>query len=84
MAGSENGDVCIEERKESHHEEGGILPSDEERTRKPVTGRAMRPEGQRNLQDSTFSISHEVEEAPLRSSIRVCNPPGGKSSGGFW
>ncbi|XP_023715997.1 dihydropyrimidinase isoform X4 [Cryptotermes secundus] len=52
--------------------------------------------GQRNLQDSTFSISgespnglHEQESAELddtapRSCIRVKNPPGGQSSGGFW
>ncbi|KAL1129782.1 hypothetical protein AAG570_012726, partial [Ranatra chinensis] len=48
------------------------------------TGRAMRPEGQRNLQDSTFSISSELDESGHRSCIRVRNPPGGKSSGGFW
>ncbi|PSN53070.1 Dihydropyrimidinase [Blattella germanica] len=52
--------------------------------------------GQRNLQDSTFSISgenangmHEPESEELndtapRACIRVKNPPGGQSSGGFW
>ncbi|XP_011136050.1 dihydropyrimidinase isoform X1 [Harpegnathos saltator] len=42
-----------------------------------------RMEGQRNLQDSTFSISEDVEEA-RRACIRVNNPPGGRSAGGFW
>ncbi|XP_018355935.1 PREDICTED: dihydropyrimidinase isoform X3 [Trachymyrmex septentrionalis] len=42
-----------------------------------------RLEGQRNLQDSTFSISEDVEEA-RRACIRVNNPPGGRSAGGFW
>ncbi|XP_025158582.1 dihydropyrimidinase isoform X6 [Harpegnathos saltator] len=41
-----------------------------------------RMEGQRNLQDSTFSISEDVEEA-RRACIRVNNPPGGRSAGGF-
>ncbi|KMQ85232.1 dihydropyrimidinase-like isoform 2 protein [Lasius niger] len=41
-----------------------------------------RLEGQRNLQDSTFSISEDVEEA-RRACIRVNNPPGGRSAGGF-
>lgn len=43
-----------------------------------------RMEGQRNLQDSTFSISEELDGGATRSCIRVKNPPGGKSSGGFW
>ncbi|XP_011348169.1 dihydropyrimidinase isoform X1 [Ooceraea biroi] len=42
-----------------------------------------RLEGQRNLQDTTFSISEDVEEA-RRACIRVNNPPGGRSAGGFW
>ncbi|XP_011686951.1 PREDICTED: dihydropyrimidinase isoform X2 [Wasmannia auropunctata] len=42
-----------------------------------------RLEGQRNLQDSTFSISEDIEEA-RRACIRVNNPPGGRSAGGFW
>ncbi|KAJ8679154.1 hypothetical protein QAD02_014941 [Eretmocerus hayati] len=42
-----------------------------------------RLEGQRNLQDTTFSISEDSKEA-TRSSIRVNNPPGGRSAGGFW
>lgn len=46
--------------------------------------RGPRTEGQRNLQDSTFSISEELDGAGQRSCIRVRNPPGGKSSGGFW
>ncbi|XP_063218844.1 dihydropyrimidinase isoform X4 [Bacillus rossius redtenbacheri] len=40
--------------------------------------------GQRNLQDSTFSISVELDDSAPRSCIRVKNPPGGQSSGGFW
>lgn len=46
--------------------------------------RGPRAEGQRNLQDSTFSISEELDGNAQRSCIRVRNPPGGKSSGGFW
>ncbi|XP_020290644.1 dihydropyrimidinase isoform X4 [Pseudomyrmex gracilis] len=42
-----------------------------------------RLEGQRNLQDTTFSISEDVEEA-RKACIRVNNPPGGRSAGGFW
>jgi dihydropyrimidinase len=44
--------------------------------------RGARPEGQRNIQDSTFSISEELD-VDRKSCIRVRNPPGGKSSG-FW
>ncbi|XP_060536916.1 dihydropyrimidinase [Cylas formicarius] len=44
--------------------------------------RGARPEGQRNIQDSTFSISEEMD-VEHKSCIRVRNPPGGKSSG-FW
>nr|CAD7406939.1 unnamed protein product [Timema poppensis] len=40
--------------------------------------------GQRNLQDSTFSISAELDDSARRACIRVKNPPGGQSSGGFW
>ncbi|XP_044741019.1 dihydropyrimidinase isoform X2 [Chrysoperla carnea] len=48
-------------------------------------GKAPRQEGQRNLQSSSFSISSEDPDADdRRSCIRVKNPPGGKSSGGFW
>jgi len=46
------------------------------------SGKGPRPEGQRNLQDSTFSISEDAD-VERRSCIRVKNPPGGKSSG-FW
>ncbi|XP_076237810.1 collapsin Response Mediator Protein isoform X1 [Calliopsis andreniformis] len=47
------------------------------------SSKGPRMEGQRNLQDSTFSISEDVEEA-RRACIRVNNPPGGRSAGGFW
>lgn len=47
------------------------------------SSKGPRLEGQRNLQDSTFSISEEVEEV-RRACIRVNNPPGGRSAGGFW
>ncbi|XP_055677603.1 dihydropyrimidinase isoform X1 [Lutzomyia longipalpis] len=46
------------------------------------SGRAPRQEGQRNLQDTTFSISEDLD-TEHRTCIRVRNPPGGKSSG-FW
>ncbi|BES96788.1 Amidohydrolase family [Nesidiocoris tenuis] len=48
------------------------------------TGRQMRQEGQRNLQDSTFSVSEELDRGELKTSVRVRQPPGGVSSGGFW
>ncbi|XP_012280481.1 dihydropyrimidinase isoform X1 [Orussus abietinus] len=47
------------------------------------SSKGPRLEGQRNLQDSTFSISEDVDEAH-RACIRVNNPPGGRSAGGFW
>ncbi|CAL7936614.1 unnamed protein product [Xylocopa violacea] len=47
------------------------------------SARGPRLEGQRNLQDSTFSISEDSEE-PRKACIRVNNPPGGRSAGGFW
>ncbi|XP_043253474.1 dihydropyrimidinase isoform X2 [Colletes gigas] len=47
------------------------------------SSKGPRLEGQRNLQDTTFSISDDVEEA-RRACIRVNNPPGGRSAGGFW
>ncbi|XP_014228079.1 dihydropyrimidinase isoform X1 [Trichogramma pretiosum] len=49
----------------------------------PPSVKGPRLEGQRNLQDSTFSISEDSKE-PQRLSIRVRNPPGGRSAGGFW
>ncbi|CAO1395398.1 unnamed protein product [Diamesa hyperborea] len=45
------------------------------------TGRGMRIDGQRNLQESSFSISEEINQVPLHTGIRVRNPPGGASSG---
>ncbi|XP_043283478.1 dihydropyrimidinase isoform X2 [Venturia canescens] len=47
------------------------------------SAKGPRLEGQRNLQDSTFSISEDVDDA-RRACIRVNNPPGGRSAGGFW
>ncbi|CAD6244139.1 GSCOCG00013265001-RA-CDS [Cotesia congregata] len=47
------------------------------------SAKGPRLEGQRNLQDSTFSISEDIDEA-RRACIRVNNPPGGRSAGGFW
>ncbi|XP_044008997.1 dihydropyrimidinase isoform X3 [Aphidius gifuensis] len=47
------------------------------------SAKGPRLEGQRNLQDSTFSISEDVDET-RRACIRVNNPPGGRSAGGFW
>ncbi|XP_034117961.1 dihydropyrimidinase-like isoform X1 [Drosophila sulfurigaster albostrigata] len=42
-----------------------------------------RVDGKRDLQESSFSISEELDNSGVRSSIKVKNPPGGKSSG-FW
>ncbi|XP_037946891.1 dihydropyrimidinase-like isoform X2 [Teleopsis dalmanni] len=46
------------------------------------SGRA-RVESTRNQQESTFSISEELDKSGNRACIKVRNPPGGKSSG-FW
>ncbi|KAM8705656.1 hypothetical protein ACLKA7_010027 [Drosophila subpalustris] len=40
-------------------------------------------EGRRDMQESSFSISEELDTSSVRPSIKVRNPPGGKSSG-FW
>lgn len=45
------------------------------------TARAPRAEGVRDQQQSSFSISKEIDDGPKKSSIRVRNPPGGASSG---
>ncbi|KAL5273694.1 DPYS family protein [Megaselia abdita] len=47
------------------------------------SGRQSRVDGQRDMQQSTFSISEELDKSGNRSCIKVKNPPGGKSSG-FW
>lgn len=61
-----------------------LTPSQVQSPVTPSTGRQMRQEGQRDLQGTTFSISGENENVEFKSGIRVHNPPGGKSSGGFW
>jgi dihydropyrimidinase len=45
------------------------------------TARAPRAEGVRDQQQSSFSISKEIDNGPRKSAIRVRNPPGGASSG---
>ncbi|XP_030375787.1 dihydropyrimidinase isoform X2 [Scaptodrosophila lebanonensis] len=42
-----------------------------------------RVDGKRDMQESSFSISEELDRSSVRACIRVKNPPGGKSSG-FW
>ncbi|XP_050069222.1 dihydropyrimidinase isoform X1 [Anopheles maculipalpis] len=49
----------------------------------PHSARGHRPDGTKNMQESTFSISEELDKSEARSCIRVRAPPGGKSSG-FW
>ncbi|XP_058062502.1 dihydropyrimidinase isoform X2 [Anopheles bellator] len=49
----------------------------------PHSARGHRPDGTKNMQESTFSISEELDKSESRSCIRVRAPPGGKSSG-FW
>ncbi|XP_049282144.1 dihydropyrimidinase isoform X2 [Anopheles funestus] len=49
----------------------------------PHSARGHRPDGLKNMQESTFSISEELDKSEARSCIRVRAPPGGKSSG-FW
>ncbi|EDW13882.1 dihydropyrimidinase [Drosophila mojavensis] len=40
-------------------------------------------DGRKDMQESSFSISEELDKTGVRSCIKVKNPPGGKSSG-FW
>ncbi|XP_037922617.1 dihydropyrimidinase isoform X2 [Hermetia illucens] len=47
------------------------------------SSRGPRVDGQRNMQESTFSISEELDKSEKKTCIRVRNPPGGKSDG-FW
>ncbi|XP_050081784.1 dihydropyrimidinase isoform X2 [Anopheles aquasalis] len=49
----------------------------------PHSARGHRPDGTKNMQESTFSISEELDKSENRSCIRVRAPPGGKSNG-FW
>ncbi|XP_055636841.1 dihydropyrimidinase isoform X2 [Toxorhynchites rutilus septentrionalis] len=49
----------------------------------PHSARGHRPDGTKDMQQSTFSISEELDLSENRSCIRVKNPPGGKSIG-FW
>ncbi|XP_017114646.1 dihydropyrimidinase isoform X1 [Drosophila gunungcola] len=42
-----------------------------------------RVDGKRDMQESSFSISEELDRSGVRACIKVKNPPGGKSSG-FW
>ncbi|TDG43060.1 hypothetical protein AWZ03_010524 [Drosophila navojoa] len=42
-----------------------------------------RVDGKRDMQETSFSLSEELDKSGVRSSIKVHNPPGGKSSG-FW
>lgn len=49
----------------------------------PHSARGHRPHECKDMQQSTFSISEELDKSEQRSCIRVKNPPGGKSSG-FW
>ncbi|XP_021710303.1 dihydropyrimidinase isoform X4 [Aedes aegypti] len=49
----------------------------------PHSARGHRPDGTKDMQQSTFSISEEMDTSGNRACIRVKNPPGGKSSG-FW
>ncbi|CAG9760432.1 unnamed protein product [Ceutorhynchus assimilis] len=73
----------IREIEKLHLEEKTCLtPTLPESTASTPSGRGARPEGQRNIQDSTFSISEDLD-TDRKSCIRVRNPPGGKSSG-FW
>ncbi|XP_049783740.1 dihydropyrimidinase-like isoform X2 [Schistocerca cancellata] len=72
-------------------ENGGILLEPKLADEAPVSPSAEASltscpssKGQRNLQDSTFSISEELDDTARKSCIRVKNPPGGQSSGGFW
>ncbi|XP_046985069.1 dihydropyrimidinase-like isoform X2 [Schistocerca americana] len=72
-------------------ENGGILLEPKLADEAPVSPAAEASltscpssKGQRNLQDSTFSISEELDDTARKSCIRVKNPPGGQSSGGFW
>ncbi|XKL65820.1 hypothetical protein PGB90_009240 [Kerria lacca] len=47
------------------------------------SGRALRREGQRDLHSSSFSVSSDQLDEGKKPSIRVSEPPGGRSTG-FW
>ncbi|KAK9890255.1 hypothetical protein WA026_010365 [Henosepilachna vigintioctopunctata] len=69
-------------KKTVHGEQSCPTPTLPESAVSTPSCKGPRPEGQRNIQDSTFSISEELD-LERKSCIRVKNPPGGKSSG-FW
>ncbi|KAL3290214.1 hypothetical protein HHI36_023573 [Cryptolaemus montrouzieri] len=79
-----NGNVEVDysAKKFLHEEKSCPTPTLPESAVSTPSCRGARPEGQRNIQDSTFSISEELD-LERKSCIRVKNPPGGKSSG-FW
>ncbi|XP_026285845.1 dihydropyrimidinase [Frankliniella occidentalis] len=76
-----NGDYGDYDDSAPFNPNSAIIFSDQVST---PTGKGMRHEGVRNQQGSSFSISKEMGETAQRSTIRVHNPPGGRSSGGFW
>jgi len=91
--GGHSGDDLIDGFKESVHldqyqeefEDRDYVPEKAESmkstsTQVTFTARAARPEGQRNMQESSFSISQEISKEPQKACIRVRNPPGGASS----
>ena len=53
-------------------------------TGEPFHHRPPTKSGGRHMQDSSFSFSgKQFDDQPIRSTTRVRNPPGGKSSGIF-
>ncbi|XP_066952636.1 dihydropyrimidinase isoform X4 [Macrobrachium rosenbergii] len=63
-------------------QEGGIIPVQQETfyTRGPTRSGGV------NLHDSSFHVSGAQvnDKSPKRPSVKVNNPPGGRSSGSFW
>ncbi|XP_055546217.1 dihydropyrimidinase isoform X1 [Wyeomyia smithii] len=59
------------------------IVSEDSQISTPHSARGHRPDGCKDMQQSTFSISEELDGGEKRSCIRVKNPPGGKSSR-FW
>ncbi|EDW60675.1 dihydropyrimidinase isoform X1 [Drosophila virilis] len=62
---------------------GNPIPMSPEAARNDTPSGRGRVDGKRDQQESSFSISEELDTSGVRSSIKVNNPPGGKSTG-FW
>ncbi|KAH8306465.1 hypothetical protein KR018_011914 [Drosophila ironensis] len=76
-------DIQIPEREPLGAMLAGNLPMPAEGSLCSTPSVRGRVDGKRDLQESSFSISEELDRSGVRACIKVKNPPGGKSSG-FW